>query len=93
MNKREFESFILRNLDRVDAIHCTIFNGSDMDGNDCSWLDVFIAGDESVSIFCSEDFAPGDKALISLQKKWVKKLEGWINPFWDKPLKVEEVNV
>ncbi len=93
MNKREFEKFVLRNIESIKSFHCNIVDSLDMDGEMCCWLDVYISGDEYTTVFCSDNFPPDSKEVLKLQSYWVRKLKGWINPNWDIPLEIVRISV
>lgn len=93
MNKREFEKFILRNLDEIKSIRCDIIEGFDLDNKDGCWVDVSIEGYEFISIYTSDYFSLDSKEVIKLRYKWKKKLETWINPNWGIPLVCERYTV
>ena len=93
MNKREFEKYVLSNLDVIEGVQCNIVEGYNLDNELCCWLDVYISGDEFATIFCSDDYTLDSKEIIQLQKKWLKKLEGWINPNWGLSLSADRTSV
>lgn len=93
MNKSYFEKFVLRNLKDIESIRCYIVDGYDLDGNESSWLDVYIYGVGIKRVYSSDFYPYNSKEVIKLQKRWVKKLESWINPYWGIPLLVDRVTV
>lgn len=93
MNKREFEKYVLQNLDNIGSIHCNIVEGYDIDNNECCWLDVYFSGDVYTTIFCSDDYSLDSKDIVTLQKKWLKKLNTWVYPSWGIKIKAERTNV
>lgn len=93
MNKREFEKYVLRNLENIQSIHCNIVEGYDIDNNNCCWLDVYISGDTYTTIFCSDDYSLDSKEIVTLQKRWLRKLDSWINPNWGIEVKSERTTL
>lgn len=89
MNKRQFENFIIKNIDRVEGVYCYIVEGFGIDNKVCCWLDIYIKlnrvglyEDNIVKVYCSEDFDINSRAIDSLQRKWEKKINSWMNPNW-----------
>lgn len=84
MTKTNFEKFILKNLPYINGIYCRIWEGYNIENKFVSWLEVYIDYENDYEIlFCSENYSNTSKELLALQKKWIKKLNNWINPNWD----------
>lgn len=93
MNKREFEKFVFRNLDSIKSVHCNIVEGYDLNNDLCCWLDVYIEGDSYTTIFCSDDYPLDSKEIVSLQKRWLKKLDSWVYSSWGIEIKSARTSV
>lgn len=82
MNKREFEKFVISNLEDIECIRCDLVEGFD-DNNEISlWVDVCIKSDEYTSVYCSDYFPLDSKEVRKLWSTWKKKLDTWVNPNW-----------
>lgn len=84
MNKREFDSFVRKHIDRIDKIYIRIWNGFNDDNEDACWLDVYFEIEDYPEIFTSDYFSEteeGKKAAIKLQKTWKRKISNWVSEF------------
>lgn len=97
MNKREFDKFVLKNINNFDTIYIRVWNGFDDDNNDASWLEVYFEMEDYPSVYTSDYVPEKDeykKDLYKEQNNWNKKITKWITNY-NKDIKiiVDEQNI
>lgn len=96
MNKREFESYYLKNMSNIRNVIIRIWNGFDLDNELSSWLEVYFDDSEYTQIFISDNFkdiADNKKELSKLQKQWYKKISNWVSTSWNLGVIMDEQNI
>lgn len=95
MNKKEFEQEILSNYDDIESISVNITHA--VEDSNVIYLDCYIkTNDDYITIFESDSLTDNEenlKEVKKLQKKWAKKVQGWMWSSWDIKIKTDEINI